>query len=119
MAAFTYAIADREVGYGWDVAGVLILAVLAALHFATGIGVARWWAIALPALAVLIAIPAGYPDVSHGEPLPVWMGLAFWAPAGVLLVALGVAAAQLTRLGGRWVSESASSRRSRGRSRTM
>ena len=99
MAGLAYGLAERQVGYGSDLVGVLILALLAVVHLATGAGVARWWAIALPAVAVLVAVPAGYPDANRGEPLPIWMGLAFLAPVGALLIAMGVAAMRLTRLG--------------------
>ena len=92
MAGFVYGLGERQVGYGSDVAGALVLAALAVLQVVTGFGAARWWAILLPALAVLVAIPAGYPDANRGsDPLPIWIGLAFLAPVGALLVAAGVA----------------------------
>ncbi len=71
-------------------ANTLVLIWLALLHLATGAGVARWWALALPALAVLLAVPAGYPDSGRGEPWPIWMGLALWSPVLVILIAAGV-----------------------------
>jgi uncharacterized membrane protein YhaH (DUF805 family) len=66
--------------------------VLGALfHFAIGFATGRWWAAVLPWLAVLAAIPAGYPDANKGEPFPIWFGLAwFVAPIGCLLIAIGV-----------------------------
>jgi hypothetical protein len=118
MAVYTYVVAESQLGYGSDVAGVLILLSLLLLHVAAGVAVARGWAILLPALAILIAMPAGYPNQARGEPLPIYMGLAFFSPAFFLLIAVGVAIARRTRLGGRWASESVSSRRSPGRSRT-
>jgi hypothetical protein len=42
---------------------------------------------------VALAVPAGYPDVKKGEPLPIWLGLAVVSPLAVILVAVGVAGA--------------------------
>ena len=92
MAGFVYGFADHQVGYGSDVASVLVLVVLVALHVATGVGARRWWVVVLPVVAVLLAIPAGYPDARRGEPLPIWFGLALVAPAGALLIGVGSAA---------------------------
>ena len=93
MAAFVYGVAEPQAGYGSDVAGVLGLVGLVVLHVATGFGTARWWAVLLPAVAVLVAIPAGYPDGYRGEPLPIWFGLAAFSPVGALLIAAGVGTA--------------------------
>ncbi|HUI36086.1 MAG TPA: hypothetical protein VLZ04_01220, partial [Gaiellaceae bacterium] len=55
--------------------------------------IGRWWALALPVVAVALAVPAGYPDASRGEPLPTWFGLLVVSPLAVILVGAGVAAA--------------------------
>jgi len=97
MAGFVYGIAEQQVGYGSDVTNVVVLGGLVVLQVATGWGAAHWWAVPLPAVAVLIALPAGYPDDLRGEPLPIWFGLAVFAPIGALLIATGVGAARLLR----------------------
>jgi hypothetical protein len=89
MAFFIYGIADRNVGYGSDVAGWLGIAALAALHFGTGWGIARWWAVLLPALMIPLAVPAGYPERTEPQ---LWIGIAFvLVPLGTVLIALGAA----------------------------
>jgi hypothetical protein len=86
-----YVGAERQLGFGSDAAFALFVAVAAVAHFATGFAVGRWWAVVLPALAVLAAIPAGYPDANKGEPFVIWFGLAWLvAPGGTALIALGV-----------------------------
>jgi hypothetical protein len=93
MALYIYGIADRNVGYGSDVAGWLGIAALAALHLATGWSIGHWWAVLLPLLAVPLATPAGYPERTEPE---LWIGVAYVvAPAGVTLIALAVAVRRL------------------------
>jgi hypothetical protein len=90
-----YGLAERQAGFGSDVAWVVFVIVGGALHLTTGFVIGRWWAIALPILAILAAVPAGYPDDSRGEPLPIWFGVAwFIAPVGAVLIVLGVIARQ-------------------------
>jgi peptidoglycan/LPS O-acetylase OafA/YrhL len=97
MTVWIYAIALPQVGYVSDVAGAVFLAALAAVHVATGWGVGRWWAVLLPAVAVVLALPAGTPERGD-EPFPVWFALAvFIAPPGTLLIALAVTARRWPR----------------------
>jgi peptidoglycan/LPS O-acetylase OafA/YrhL len=90
MAIWIYWVLERQLFYGNDTASWLLLAGLIVAHVAAGALVARWWALALPALAVLLAVPAGYPDANKGEPLPISLGLALFSPLALLLVATGV-----------------------------
>jgi peptidoglycan/LPS O-acetylase OafA/YrhL len=89
MAFYIYAIADRNVGYGSDIANWFGIAALAALHLGTGWGIGRWWAVLLPLLAIPIAIPAGYPERTEPQ---VWIGVT-WVivPFGALLIGLAAA----------------------------
>ncbi len=66
------------------------LAGLAALQIATGLAIARWWALALPFAAIVVAVPFGYGE-GVGQEAPIWLyyGFVFAVPAAVL-VALGV-----------------------------
>ena len=67
------------------------------MHLGTGYAIGRWWAFALPVLAILAAVPAGSPDENRGEPFAIWLGLAlFAAPAAVGATAVGVALRRLS-----------------------
>lgn len=94
MALYIYAIVDPGVTYGSDVADWFGIAALASLHFATGWGVGRWWAVLLPLLVVPLAVPAGYPDRTEAPEL--WVST-LWAvaPIGPLLIAVAVAVRRL------------------------
>jgi hypothetical protein len=94
MALWIYWLLERQVFYGNDAAAFVMLAIFAALHVAAGFCAARWWATVLPLLALVLAVPAGYPDANKGEPWPIWLGLAFFSPGAVLLVGIGVALAK-------------------------
>jgi hypothetical protein len=69
--------------------------VFAAIHVALGLLAARWWAVGLPLLAVLLAVPAGYPEVSQGEPLPIWVGLLLMLAIAIPAVVAGVLATEV------------------------
>lgn len=91
-ALFVYGVADRSVGWGSDAANIAIAVAACALHLVTGVGIGRWWAVALPLVTVAIAVPAGDPRIIVDPPRPVWADLAMvWLPVGALLVAAGVA----------------------------
>jgi peptidoglycan/LPS O-acetylase OafA/YrhL len=92
-AAWIYGIANTSLGESGS-AGPVWLAVLGAIHVAAGFVVRRWWALLLPVLAVLLAVPAGFPPVEKGEPFPIWLTLALFALPEALPVALGVFAAR-------------------------
>jgi hypothetical protein len=87
---WVYWILDRQLFFGSDAAGLVALALVVIAHLALGWVVNRWWAVLLPFLPVLLAAPIGYPSANRGEPLPLWLGLFFWAPAEVALVAAGI-----------------------------
>jgi hypothetical protein len=61
---------------------------------ALGIGLNRWWAAFLPLALVVIAIPAGLPEItpSNAEPFPLFVGVALGAVFAVPLVLIGVIA---------------------------
>lgn len=91
-----YVGAERQFGFGQDAAFVFFFGAVLLLHFATGFAVGRWWAVTLPVLGVLAAVPAGYPDDNRGEPFVIWVGLAlFAAPLGIGSTAFGVAVRRL------------------------
>jgi hypothetical protein len=95
MAFWIYWVSERQLFYGSDAGGFALLALFGAIHLAVGLIAGRWWAVPLPLLTVLLAAPAGYPDANKGEPLPIWSGLALFAPIAVLLVAVGVGVRRL------------------------
>jgi hypothetical protein len=93
MGLWIYVVMEGQFPSGGVWADLVTLA-LPAVQLAVGLLIGRWWALALPMLAVLLAVPAGYPDASTGEPLPIWFGMAFFSPLALLLVAAGVAVAR-------------------------
>jgi peptidoglycan/LPS O-acetylase OafA/YrhL len=93
MGFWIYVVGERELFYGQPEADLPLLLILAGVQVGAGLLVGRWWALALPVVAVALAVPAGYPDVMKGEPLPIWLGLAVVSPLAVILVAVGVAGA--------------------------
>ena len=94
MAALVYGELDPDRFSDAHVSIAAVVAVVAAVHLAVGLLAARWWAVALPVLAVVLAVPAGYPDVSSGEPLPVWFGVLFMLPIAIPAVVAGVLASE-------------------------
>lgn len=98
-AVWVYWLLDKQVSYGNPAADWALLACFAALHVAVGLGTGRWWATVLPLVPLAMALPLGYPADGRGEPLPIWVGLLFWAPVGAFLLALGVGCRLLGR---RW-----------------
>jgi hypothetical protein len=89
---WVYWILDRQLFFGSDVAAGIGLGVAATVHLGLGFVLARWWALALPFVPVLLAAPIGYPSANRGEPLPIWLGLLLWAPVAIALVAIGIGA---------------------------
>lgn len=94
MGVWIYVVEDRQLFYGHPEADFPLILVLSGVQVAAGLLVGRWWALALPVVAVALAVPAGYPDTNKGEPLPIWTGVAFVCPVAVILVGIGVAAAK-------------------------
>jgi hypothetical protein len=99
MGLWIYVVEERQLFYGQPEANLPLVVILCGVQIGAGLLVERWWALALPVGAVALAIPAGYPDVSKGEPLPIWLGLALVTPVAVILVGAGVAASRGLR---RW-----------------
>jgi hypothetical protein len=95
MAFWIYWVSERQLFDGSDAGNIVLLALFGAAHLVAGFTARRWWAVALPLLAVVLAAPAGYPNANKGEPLPIWIGLALFAPIAMLLVAIGVGVRQL------------------------
>jgi hypothetical protein len=93
-AVFAYGIYDRSVASGAALAAAAFA--IDAGHLALGFVLRRWWALALPPLGMLIAIPAGYPNDVGGEPFPVAVGMALLVGIpGLVLLAGGVALGRL------------------------
>lgn len=90
LAIFVFWILDKQVLYGSQTGDWPFIAFVALLHIALGFAVARPWALALPLLAIVMALPLGYPSANKGEPLPIWLGLVFYAPLAVAVVAIGI-----------------------------
>jgi hypothetical protein len=75
--------------------GWVVIALLAATHIVFGFAMGRWWALSLPFLPILLAVPAGFPESRWSEPLPVFFGMAFYAPFEIALIALGLGTRKL------------------------
>ena len=93
MGLWIYVVVERQLFYGQPEANFRLTLMLAGVQVGAGLLIGRWWALVLPLVAVALAVPAGYPDASKGEPLPTWLGLLFVSPVAVILVGAGVAAA--------------------------
>jgi hypothetical protein len=73
--------------------GFLALAAFVLFHVACGFVIGRWWALLLPALVVLIAIPS---DADHD--VPFWGDyLIFFSVPAALLLGIGVLGAKLAQ----------------------
>lgn len=98
MTLWIYGVANR-----WDPgSGAWLIPVLVCVQVLAGLAIGRWWAVLLPIVVVLIAVPAGNPPDSpvtspYVEPWPIWFGLALETPVAVVLIALGVAARAVAR----------------------
>jgi peptidoglycan/LPS O-acetylase OafA/YrhL len=94
MGLWIYVVEERQLFYGQPETNLPLTLILAGVQVGAGLLVGRWWALALPLVAVALAVPAGYPDANKGEPLPTWLGLVVVSPVAVILVGAGVAAAR-------------------------
>src|SRR5688572_22273286 len=94
LAVLVYWVLDQLL-FGREVAGWAVLVLLVAVHLALGYAVGRAGALPLPLLAVVMALPLGYPSANKGEPLPIWLGLLFFVPAAIALVAIGIGTRRL------------------------
>lgn len=90
LAVLVFWVLDKQVLYGSGSGDWIFLVVTVLVHLALGLAVGRRWALPLPLLSVAMALPLGYPSANKGEPLPIWLGLLFYVPFGVALVAIGI-----------------------------
>jgi hypothetical protein len=82
MAGVIYGVLDTGFGRG---AVALIYVLIVVVHFAYGYATATWWALLLPPLVVLIALPADSSDFLRGA----------LDPSGMVLIAIGVGLARM------------------------
>jgi hypothetical protein len=80
-----YGVADR----GWDIPDMIVLAVLIVAQVAAG-ALLRWWALLLPAAAVVLAIPAGYSDADASGEIPIWISVLFGGIFALPLILAGI-----------------------------
>ena len=92
MAGLVYGVWDPSGAIDEPVAVAAAL-VLGIVHVAVGWTTASWYTLVLPVVAAVAAVPAGTPDGVGGEPLPIWVVLAYLVlPAGTALIGAGVVA---------------------------
>ena len=85
-----YFLAWREDVFFGEPLTWLVFAVLALLHLTVGAAIGRWWAVALPFGAILVAAPFGYGEgVGQEAPIAFYYGYVMSVPASVL-TAVGV-----------------------------
>ncbi len=96
MLLYIYGIANPSTFVGNDTANRAVFIVLAVLHSAVGWLANRWWALLLPVVVVLAAIPAGEPEKGW-EPYPIWFGIAVGVPLAMLLILAGILAHRVAR----------------------
>lgn len=94
-ALWVYWVLDRQLTFGSELADWVMILSVAAVHVALGYTVGRRWALLLPLIPVLIAVPLGYPATNKGEPLPIWIGLLYFVPFAIALVAIGIGGRRL------------------------
>ena len=85
MALWIYGVADR----GWEIPDALVLAALIVAQVVAG-AVLRWWALLLPGVAVVVAIPAGVSDAFPSAELPIWFGVMIGGLFAIPLILAGV-----------------------------
>ena len=99
LVAAGYAAAAAAAIYGWldrtEGTGDWVAVVVGLAHLVLGFALARWWAVLLPLLLPVIALPAGAP--ASGDDVLVSVVLLILLPVFAALVAAGVAARKLTR----------------------
>ena len=66
------------------------IALVLAAHVAFGWAIREWAALLLPFVLVFLAMPAGYPVTQFSEPLPIWIGQAFFAVLEIPAIAVGI-----------------------------
>ena len=75
--------------------GIVLFVGLIVVHVPVGAAIGAWWAVALPFVAILVAVPFGYGE-GLGQEAPIWIyyGFTMSVPAAAV-VALGVGARKL------------------------
>jgi hypothetical protein len=100
--AFAYLVGMGLYFYAWKKDVVfeppldwLVFAGLGVFQLVIGAMIGRWWALALPFAAVLLAVPFGYGE-GLGQEAPIWLyfGFLLSVPAAII-VSLGVGARRL------------------------
>ena len=93
MGAYFYAWKE-EIAIGSSLGWALLIG-LAGLQLAVGASVGAWSALALPFVAILVAVPFGYGE-GIGQEAPIWLyyGFLMSVPAAIL-VAIGVGGRRL------------------------
>jgi hypothetical protein len=86
-----YAFVDQGKFEGSDARFWSLFALVLLVHVAFGWAIREWPAVLLPLVLVPLAVPAGYPESEFGEPLPVWIGQAFYMIVEIPAIAAGVA----------------------------
>lgn len=89
-ALWIYGLLDRGLLEGSDVRAWTALGVVALAHVAFGFTVREWPALLLPIAALMLSIPAGYPESQFSEPGPVWLGQMVLVQVEIPLIAVGL-----------------------------
>ena len=94
MAGLIYGVLDTSALPHTDSAAIGLLVGLGLIDIATGY-FSRSFAVAwLPLTAIIVAVPAGYPDDTEGDPIPISVGLIFIALPAMVLMAIGAGLAR-------------------------
>lgn len=93
MAGLIYTVFRTGAGEGAAV-GIALWVLLGLLHLGVGFASRTLASIALPLVAIVIAVPAGTPQDVGGEPFPVYFVMMILALPGMVLIALGALFAQ-------------------------
>jgi hypothetical protein len=76
------------------------LVAVAFAHLVFGFAIGRWWALMLPAGAIILAVPWGFPETHFEDNFPLFFVQAVYAIPEVFLLAMGVTIGKLMR----WVA---------------
>ncbi len=86
-----YGVVDQGRLEGSDWRDGALVALVLAVHVAFGWAIREWAALLLPIALVFLAVPAGYPETQFSEPLPLWIGQAFFMVVEIPAIVVGVA----------------------------
>jgi hypothetical protein len=89
MAGLIYGVFNNGLGQDTAALAVAVLVLVGLLHFGTGYAARSWWALFLPVLAVITAVPAGYPNGVAGEPFPIYFVVMVMGIFGTPLIGAG------------------------------